>query len=180
MTTGKIIALTRWTFVGKVISLLLNMLSRLVITFLPRSISIFLFHGCSHHLQWFCSCCFHYFPIYLPCSDGTRWDGWMASLTRWTWVSVNSRSWWWTGRPGVLQFMWSQRVGHDWATDLIWSDLMGPDATILVFWMLNFKPTFSFFSFSVLGHCFQTLEEKTCIQLRLGNTRLNTWWVSFQ
>ena len=49
------------------------------------------------------------------------WDGWMASLTRWTWVSVNSGSWWWTGRPGVLRFMGSQRVGHDWATDLIWS-----------------------------------------------------------
>ena len=48
------------------------------------------------------------------------WDGWMASLTRWTWVWVNSRSWWWTGRPGVLRFMGSQRVGHDWATDLIW------------------------------------------------------------
>ena len=49
------------------------------------------------------------------------WDGWMASLTRWTWVSVNSGSWWWTGRPGVLRFLGSQRVGHDWATDLIWS-----------------------------------------------------------
>ena len=42
----------------------------------------------------------------------------MASPTRWIWVSVNSRSWWWTGRPGVLQFMGSQRVGHDWATEL--------------------------------------------------------------
>ena len=39
-----------------------------------------------------------------------------------TWVSVDSGSWWWTGRPGVLRFMGSQRVGHDWATDLIWSD----------------------------------------------------------
>ena len=48
------------------------------------------------------------------------WDVWMASLTRWTWVSVNSGTWWWTGRPGVLQFMGLQRVGHDWATDLIW------------------------------------------------------------
>ena len=48
------------------------------------------------------------------------WDGWMASLTRWMWVSVNSESWWWTGKPGVLQFVGSQRVGHDWATDL-WS-----------------------------------------------------------
>ena len=47
-------------------------------------------------------------------------DGWMASLTRWMWVSVNSGSWWWTGRPGVLRFVGSRRVGHDWATDLIW------------------------------------------------------------
>ena len=53
--------------------------------------------------------------------DNRGWDGWMASLTRWTWVSVNSGSWWWTGRPGGLRFMGSQRVGHDWATDLIWS-----------------------------------------------------------
>ena len=50
MTTGKTIALTRWTFVGKVMSLLFNMLSRLVITFLPRS-NCLLFHDCSHHLQ---------------------------------------------------------------------------------------------------------------------------------
>ena len=50
MTTEKTIALTRWTFVGKVMSLLLKMLSRLVITFLPRS-SVFEFHGCNHHLQ---------------------------------------------------------------------------------------------------------------------------------
>ena len=56
--------------------------------------------------------------------DDRGWDGWMASLTRWTWVCLNSGSWWWTGRPGVLQFMGSQRVGHDWATDLIWSDLI--------------------------------------------------------
>ena len=50
--------------------------------------------------------------------DDRGWDGWTASLTRWTWVSVNSGSWWWTGRPGVLRFMGSQRVGHGWATDL--------------------------------------------------------------
>ena len=50
--------------------------------------------------------------------DGRGWDGWMASLTQWTWVWVNSGSWWWTGRPGVLWFMGSQRVGHDWATEL--------------------------------------------------------------
>jgi len=56
--------------------------------------------------------------------DDRGWDGWMASLTQWTWVSVNSRSWWWTARPGMLRFMGSQRVGHDWGTDLIWSDVI--------------------------------------------------------
>ena len=50
--------------------------------------------------------------------DDRGWDGWMASPTRWTWVWVNSGSWWWTGRPGMLWFMGSQRVGHDWATEL--------------------------------------------------------------
>ena len=50
--------------------------------------------------------------------DDRGWDGWMASLTQWTWVWVNSGSWWWTGRPGVLQSMGSQRVGHDWVTAL--------------------------------------------------------------
>ena len=77
MTTGKIIALTRWTFVGKVMSLLLNMLSRLVITFLPRSKRLL--------ISWLqspssvileprkiVSHCFHCFPIYWPWSDGTR------------------------------------------------------------------------------------------------------------
>ena len=46
----------------------------------------------------------------------------MSSLTQWTWVWVNSGSWWWTGRPGVLRFMRSQRVGHDWGTELNWTD----------------------------------------------------------
>ena len=55
--------------------------------------------------------------------DDRGWDGWMASPTRCTWVWVNSRSWWWTGRPGVLQFMGSQRVGHNWETELNWSAL---------------------------------------------------------
>ena len=48
--------------------------------------------------------------------DDRWWDGWMASLTQWTWVWVNSRSWWWTGRPGVLQSMGSQRIRHKWVT----------------------------------------------------------------
>ena len=52
--------------------------------------------------------------------DDSGWDGWMASLTQWTWVCVDSGSWWWTGRPGMLWFMGSRRVRHDWATELNW------------------------------------------------------------
>ena len=52
--------------------------------------------------------------------DDRGWDGWMASPTRWTWVWVNSGSWWCTGRPGMLRFMGSQRAGRDWATELSW------------------------------------------------------------
>ena len=50
--------------------------------------------------------------------DDRGWDGWMASPTQWTWVWVNSGSWWWTGRPGMLRFMRLQRVGHEWVTEL--------------------------------------------------------------
>ena len=53
--------------------------------------------------------------------DARGWDGWMASLTRWTCVWVVSGSWWWTGRPGVLQSVGLQRVEHDWATELNWN-----------------------------------------------------------
>ena len=54
--------------------------------------------------------------------DDRGWDGWMASLTQWNWVWVNSGSWWWTGRPDVLQFMGSQKVRQDWATELNWTE----------------------------------------------------------
>ena len=61
---------------------------------------------------------------------------WMASPTQRTWVWVNSRSWWWTGRPGVLQSMGLQRVGHDWATELNWTELyiFSPSSTIQEFY----------------------------------------------
>ena len=52
--------------------------------------------------------------------DDRWWDGWMASLTQWTWVWVDSRNWWWIGRPGILWFMGSQRAGHNWETELNW------------------------------------------------------------
>ena len=50
--------------------------------------------------------------------DDRGWDGWMASPTQWTWICVNSGCWWWTGRPGMLQSMGSQRVRHNWMTEL--------------------------------------------------------------
>ena len=56
--------------------------------------------------------------------DDRGWDGWMASPTQWTWVWVNPRSWWWTERPGVLQFMGSQSIRHDWVTEMNWTELI--------------------------------------------------------
>ena len=56
--------------------------------------------------------------------DDRGWDGWMASLTQLTWVWINSRSWRWTGRPRMLRFMGSQRVGNEWATERNWTELV--------------------------------------------------------
>ena len=56
--------------------------------------------------------------------DNRGWDGWMASLTWWAWVWVNSGSWWWTGKPGMLWFMGLQRVGQDWVTELNWTETL--------------------------------------------------------
>jgi len=50
--------------------------------------------------------------------DNRGWNGWMSSSKQWTWVWVGSGSWWWTGKPGMLQSTGSQRVGHDWASEL--------------------------------------------------------------
>ena len=65
--------------------------------------------------------------------DDRGWDGWMASLTQWTWIWASSGSWLWTGRPGVLQSMGLQRVRYDWVTELNWTEpLDGTYAWILV------------------------------------------------
>ena len=80
--------------------------------------------------------------------DDRGWDGWLASLTQWTWVWVNSGSWWWTGRPGVLQSMGSQRVGHDWVTELNWTV-----AQLLVSWQTRTQSEYTF-----LGHSYCCLK----------------------
>ena len=70
--------------------------------------------------------------------DDRGWDGWMASLTQWTWIWVNSGSCWWTGRPSVLRSMGSQRVEHDWATELDWTEALLPS------WILTFIKILTF------------------------------------
>ena len=74
--------------------------------------------------------------------DGRGWNGWMASPTRWTWVWVNSGSWWWTGRPRVLWFMGSQRVGHDWVTELNWTEGILSRCEVLVKYLIVYLEGF--------------------------------------
>ena len=72
--------------------------------------------------------------------DDRGWDGWMASLTQWTWVWVGSRSWWRTEKPVVLQSLGSQKVRQDWATELNWTELGHSLALPLgVEWKLTFS-----------------------------------------
>ena len=71
--------------------------------------------------------------------DDREWDGWMASLTQWTWVWVDSGSWSWTGRSGVLQFMGSQRVRHNWVTELNWTVVQILKHTVTTYILLLIK-----------------------------------------
>ena len=71
---------------------------------------------------------------------------WLDGIMDWTWVWVNSGKWWWTGRPGVLWFMGSQRVRHDWATELNWMShwaLPLLDSTSTCVFKLRKSPCFS-------------------------------------
>ena len=97
---------------------------------------------------------------------GRQWMRWLDGITdSITWVWVNSRSWWWTGRPGVLWFMGSQRVGHDWTTELNWTERYFPNFTYkssyckYVHKIFQYKicitllPKFSILATSELSHC---------------------------
>ena len=107
MTTGKTIALTRWTFVGKVMSLLFNMLSRLVIAFLPRSKHLLI--------------------------------SWLQSPS-----------------AGILEPKKIKSVTVSIVSPFIWHEMMRPDAMILVFWMLSFKPAFSLSYFTLIKRLFSS------------------------
>ena len=72
--------------------------------------------------------------------DNRGWDGWMASPTQCTWVWVDSCSWWWTGRPGILKFMGLQRVRHDWVTELNWTELKSPQSCLTLFNPMDHSP----------------------------------------
>ena len=107
MTTGKSIALTRWTFVGKVMSLLFNMLSRLVVTFLPRSKHLLI--------------------------------SWLQSPSA---VILEAKK----IKSAIVSTVFPS----------VCPEVMGLDAMILVFWMLHFKPTFSFSSFTLIKRLFSS------------------------
>ena len=122
MTTGKTIALTRRTFVGKVMSLLFNMLSRLVITFLPRSKRLLI--------------------------------SWLHS-------------------PSTV-ILEAKKIKSDTVSPSICHEVMGPDAMILVFWMLSFKPTFSLSSFTFIKRLFSS---SSLSALRVVSSAYLAWLV---
>ena len=153
MTTGKIIALTRWTFVGKAMSLLFNMLSRLVINFLPRSKHLLIswlkspFAVILEPKKIVCHC-FYCFPIYLPWSDGTRCHDlcflnvefffpFIFIFISWRLITLDYCSGF--VAPKIKSFIIFPSICHE---------MMRPDAMILVFWILSFKPTFYSLSLS--------------------------------
>ena len=89
--------------------------------------------------------------------DDRRWDGWMALPTLWTWVWVNSGSWWWTRRPGVLWFMGLQRVGNDWDSELNWTELSLQVREVFFFFFHSFLIPWIFISNSIFCQPFMCL-----------------------
>ena len=84
--------------------------------------------------------------------DDRGWDGWMESSTPWTWIWASSGSWWWIGKPGMLQSMGLQRVGHDWATGMNWTEEMDYIANITSDLQKRFNETSQGLSFSKLSN----------------------------
>ena len=117
--------------------------------------------------------------------DGRRWDGWMASLTRWTWVCTSFRCWWWTGKPGVMRSMGSQRVGLNWATELNWFCLMtwGRDSIagliLVIYPNWHHQPVLSKWDHSQLASSFIYLFIFEYFTLASGSHSMYVpWWFS--
>ena len=85
--------------------------------------------------------------------DNRGWDGWMASPTQWTWVWASFGSWWWTGKTGVLHSMGSQRVRHDWGTELNWTEWSSGFP-----YFLQFKSEFGYKEFMIWA----TVSSQSC------------------
>ena len=104
----------------------------------------------------------------------------MASLTQWTWVWVSFRSWWWTRRPVMLQSVGSQRVGHDWVTELNWKLHYWREFTICYKWLLN-----TLCKWILLGKLREEAEwqltsglYKKCLRKKTGRIAPNCpWWL---
>ena len=103
--------------------------------------------------------------------DNRGWDGWTVSLTQRTWVWASSGSWWWTGKPGVLQSMRSQRVGHKWATELNWTVPYFEHSLVLLFFGTAMKTDL----YQSCGHCwnFQIFWHTECSTLT--GSYFRTW-----
>ena len=117
--------------------------------------------------------------------DGRRWDGWTASLTRWTWVWTSFRCWWWTGKPGVMRSMGSQRVGLNWATELNWFCLMtwGRDSIagliLVIYPNWHHQPVLSKWDHSQLASSFIYLFIFEYFALASGSHSMYVpWWFS--
>ena len=109
----------------------------------------------------------------------------MASPTRWTWVWVNSGSWWWTGRPGVLRFMELQRIGHEWATELNWTDSYSIcDVVYLLVVLICISlvtNAVNIFSCVYWPFCISSFKKclfKSCAHFLIGNFSFKCWVVS--
>ena len=110
--------------------------------------------------------------------DDRGWDGWMASPTQWTWVWVNSGSWWWTGKPGVLQSLGSQRVRHDWVTELNWKAIkkLNTCRKRTKYSFIKFESLFLFFVYFVTSSsrsfCSKLCGDLSSFQLNLRHPEL--------
>ena len=112
--------------------------------------------------------------------DNRGWDSWMASLTWWTWVWASSGSWWWTGKLGVLQSMGSQKVGHDWATELNWTEKKREKKEQRIHHQIGFRPTSRLNQlWEVLCHIRETYLESQAAGKRVPGTA-STLWVRLQ